>query len=298
MRAHRRTAGWTIAALIVGSSAALAAPPASRHVQAELVSEVESIRAGERFWVALHLKMDPEWHTYWKNPGDSGLPSRLTWKLPAGFTAGEIEWPYPKTFTQGPVTSYGYEGEVLLPVAITPPASLAAGSPVTLAARADWLECREACLPGRRELTLEVPVRSEPPKPSARWAAAFEDTRRRLPDPGTGWTFQVKDTPPRLVLVIQPPRAVGAIGKARFFPDKGQVIDHAAPQTLAPAAGGYRLEMTLAPNAPRPLGAVEGVLVTEGAGGTRAVRVEAHKAGARGLSTGGGAAPPSDKEDR
>ena len=261
----------------------LAAPTPSKHVQARLVAEVESIRPGQPFQAGLHLRMDAEWHTYWKNPGDSGLPTRLAWKPPDGFQAGAIEWPYPVTFRQGPVVSYGYAEEVLLPVTITPPASLAAGTSVTLAARADWLECREACLPGRTELSLVLPVRAEAPRPSAPWGPAFAAARARLPQAAAGWTFESRETPERIVLVVRPPRAQGEIRQASFFPDRGQVIDHAADQawTRAPgAAGSYRLEMTPAPNAPRPLGggALEGVLVVESPGGRTAVRVDAKSA--------------------
>jgi DsbC/DsbD-like thiol-disulfide interchange protein len=284
-------------ALAAAQASAAGAQPVSRHVQPQIVSEVESIRPGQRFWVGLHLRMDPQWHTYWKNPGDSGLASRLTWKLPDGFSAEPIEWPYPKTFTQGPVTSYGYEGEVLLPVAITPPASLAAGTSVTLAARADWLECREACLPGRRELSLVLPVRAEAPRPDARWAEVFARTRRQLPEAATGWRFALSEAGPRMVLSIEPPPAAGELRGARFFPEEPQVIDHAAPQALAKAAGGYRLELAPAPNAARPA-ALKGVLVYDGPGGTRAVRVETAAGGTRGRTTGGGGAPPSGREDR
>ena len=102
-----RTVRMAAAVCALASSVA-AAPPASRHVQPELVADVESIAAGRPFQAGLRLRMEPEWHTYWKNPGDSGLATRLTWKLPDGFQAGPIEWPYPEIFKQGPVTSYGY----------------------------------------------------------------------------------------------------------------------------------------------------------------------------------------------
>ena len=258
-----------------------AAPPSSKHVQVQLIPEVESIRPGQPFTVGLHLRMDPEWHTYWKNPGDSGLATRLLWKLPEGFQAGPIEWPYPAVFKQGPVTSYGYTGEVLLPVTITPPATLAAGTSVTLAARADWLECREACLPGRRELSLVLPVRADGPRVSAQWAPAFAAARARLPQAGGGWAIEARETRERVVLVVRPPRGHAEIRQAYFFPDRGQLIDHAAAQTWTRAAGaaaGYRLEMTPAPNVARPVGALEGVLVAEGSSGATAVRVEAKSA--------------------
>ena len=263
---------WALAACVA------AAPSPSKHVQVQLVSEVESIRPGQPFQVGLHLRMEPEWHTYWKNPGDSGLPTRLTWKLPEGFQAGPIEWPFPKVFKQGPVTSYGYADEVLLTVAITPPSSLSAGTPVTLAARADWLECRDICLPGRRELSLVLPVRSEAPRPSPPWAPAFAAAREHVPRAAAGWAFEARDLPAGVVLVVRPPRAQAEIRRATFFPDRGQVIDHAAAQTWARTTGSYRLEMKPAPNAARPLGALEGVLVIESSGGTTAVRVDAKSA--------------------
>ena len=262
--------------LLASAVSAVAAPTASRHVQAELVSEVESIQPGQPFWLGLHLKAEPGWHTYWKNPGDSGLPTRLTWKLPDGFEAAPIEWPYPRPFSQGPVTSYGYERDVLLPVRVTPPASLAPGQPVTLAARADWLECREQCLPGRAELKVTLPVAASAPRPAAALAAVFAQTRRKLPMVPAGWTFEAADRGAAFQLQLRPPKTWGPIEEAYFFSEEAQVVDYAAAQALASAANGYRLDLVAAPNVARPLVRLRGVLVTVNAeGGTRAVRVEA-----------------------
>ena len=269
---RRRRVALVAAAWAVAASAG-AAPSASKHVQVELVPEVESIRPGQPFNVGLLLRMDPEWHTYWKNPGDSGLPTRLTWTLPEGFQAGPIAWPFPGTFTQGPVTSYGYAKEVLLAVAITPPPSIAAGTSVTLAARADWLECRDVCLPGRRDLSLVLPVKSETPRPSAQWAPTFAAARARVPQPATGWTFEAQENAGRIVLDMHPPRTQPAIRRAYFFAERGGVIDHAATQAFSHVVASYRLEMMPAPNAAR-LRALEGVLLTDGAGGPKAVRVD------------------------
>ncbi len=277
-------------------SCALAAGP-PRHVQAQLVSEVASVRAGEPFWVGLHLRMAPGWHTYWRNPGDSGLATRLRWTLPAGFQAGEIQWPYPRVFSQGPVTSYGYAGEVLLSVEVTPPASLVPGE-VTLAARADWLECEQVCLPGRADLSLVLPVRAAASTSAPTWATAFADARRRLPAPPAGWAFDVRETQEKVSLVIRPPRSREPLHDARFFPDEPLVIDHAAPQTLVRDKGAWRLELTPAPNARRPLAALGGVLVIGGTGGqNEAVRVEARRAGAGGQA-GGDKRPPAQEKKR
>jgi thiol:disulfide interchange protein DsbD len=280
------------AAALVAACAGVAAS-ASRHVQAELVAENESIRAKESFWLGLRLKMDRGWHTYWKNPGDAGLPTRIKWTLPEGFEARPIEWPYPHTFTQGPVTSYGYEDEVLLPVQVTPPASLAPGRPVTIAARAEWLECEEACVPGRADLTLTLPVTADAPRPAPAWSAAFAETRRRLPAVPAGWTLEAAQTGPGFDLRVTPPSTWGSVAKAYFFPEAPSLVDHAAPQLLARAHEGYRLELAAAPDAAQPPVALKGVLVVHDAGGAaRAVRVDAPVTSKR---TGGVA--PQAKED-
>src|SRR6185503_16909381 len=99
------------------------------------------------------------WHTYWKTPG-TGLPTTLEWTLPAGWTAGEIQWPAPKILRDRTTTiiGNGYEGELLLPVTLTPPADLRPGAAVELKVHADWLMCEDVCVPGKADLTLSLPV--------------------------------------------------------------------------------------------------------------------------------------------
>ena len=106
--------GVLLAALILLASGAIAAPVRTPHVEAELVAGSTAIEPGKPLTVALRLKMAPGWHTYWRNPGDSGLPTQLSWKLPAGYTAGAIQWPAPERLPAGPLMNFGYEGEVLL----------------------------------------------------------------------------------------------------------------------------------------------------------------------------------------
>jgi len=114
----------------------VAADPVQRpHIEAELIPEKSGLRPGEPLTVALRLKMEKHWHTYWKNPGDSGLPTRIAWALPQGFSAGPIQWPAPRRINVGPLTNFGYEGEILLLTDIQVPAGLAAGSAVPITAR-------------------------------------------------------------------------------------------------------------------------------------------------------------------
>ena len=99
-------AGWALA-----HGSAFAAPPlASELVKPALYAESATVAPGGTLWTELHLTVAPGWHIYWKNPGDSGLPTELDWSLPPGFSAGAIEWPVPERFSVGPIANYGYTG--------------------------------------------------------------------------------------------------------------------------------------------------------------------------------------------
>jgi thiol:disulfide interchange protein len=149
-----------VAGIALGPVEALAAPVKTAHVEAELVGAQTAVIPGEPLTVALRLSMQKGWHTYWQNPGDSGLPTTLEWKLPGGIAAGPIEWPAPHALPAGPLVNYGYEGEVLLLVTLIAQPTLATGSPATMHARADWLVCKEVCIPEGADLELSLPVPS------------------------------------------------------------------------------------------------------------------------------------------
>jgi thiol:disulfide interchange protein DsbD len=279
---------------LLAATAAAAAPPGKAHVRASLVADVASVRPGEPFHVGLRLEMDPGWHTYWKNPGDAGLPTRITWTLPGGFAAGPIEWPYPSRFSQGPVVSYGYEGEVLLLVRMTPAAWLPTGS-VAIAGRADWLECREICLPGRQSLSLALPVSAERPRPSPQ-AGLFRDARARLPAEADGWSVEATAPGAGVMLLLRPPVAAAPLRSAYFFPEQQERLDHAAPQKLESTAVAYRLRLTLDPNAPHPLAELPGVLVVQdGSGAARALRL-ALRTGAASKKIRPAGSPPAKEQ--
>src|SRR5688500_5269921 len=157
-------------ALAFSTLALLCAPRARAavpsYVQASLVAADTSIQPGKPFTIALRLVHDAPWHTYWLNPG-TGLPTTLAWSLPAGFTAGEIQWPAPHVLKNraGAVVGNGYDGELFLPVTIMAPADLQPGSNIELKAIAEWLMCEEVCIPGKADVTLSLAVTADAPKP-------------------------------------------------------------------------------------------------------------------------------------
>lgn len=140
------------------ASVAHATAVADEHVAVALISERSALVPGQTAWLGLRLDHAPQWHTYWINPGDSGLPTKLTWTLPAGYAAGDIAWPAPKRFKADDLYNFGYDGVVLLPVPIKVPTDAQPGSRAHLAVVAKWLVCHEECVPGKADLAIDLPI--------------------------------------------------------------------------------------------------------------------------------------------
>lgn len=200
------------------------------HVRAELMAHApDGVQPGKPLWVGLQIAHQPEWHTYWKNSGDSGLPTQLTWTLPAGIEAGEIQWPVPKKIPIGNLANYGYEGTVLLPVPLTvtpgfKPSLLAGDLEVKL--QASWLVCKKECIPEDGEFVLKVPARST----TALNGGAFDAAFKAQPKPVAASSTAIPDSTVRVdgnaleVSVQGLPVAVH--GKTlEFFPETGEVIE-------------------------------------------------------------------------
>ena len=179
---------WLFMALAFAMASPLpaTADDGTDNVRAHLVPDVESIKPGEPFRVGVVLEMARAWHTYWRNPGDSGLATTIDWDLPEGFEASDIAWPYPHWLDLQGLVSLSYGDTVVLPVTIIPPAGLEPGSEVELKADVDWLECKEMCLPGGASLTLKLPV-GDGAKAAGDTAKTFAKTDRSLPVDGASW---------------------------------------------------------------------------------------------------------------
>jgi thiol:disulfide interchange protein DsbD len=161
----------------------------TERVRAELLAHApEGVAPGKPVWVGLQLTHQPEWHTYWKNAGDSGLPTQLQWTLPAGVTAGEIAWPLPKKIPVGTLANYGYEGTVLLPVPLTigpdfKPSPF--GNDLEVKLQAHWLVCRKECIPEDGEFALRLPLRGSTALHGPAFQAALDAQPRPVArDPG------------------------------------------------------------------------------------------------------------------
>lgn len=259
-----------VAALVCAASLFMAQPAAAQGarnadlVRADLLAEPAQVGAGEPFWVGIRLRMKEHWHTYWQNPGDSGLPTEVKWTLPAGFSAGDLVWPTPERIPVGPLVNYGYEGETMLLARIVPPASLAPGASVGLKADVSYLVCERECIPGEAALSLDLPVTdkgSPTPEPPNRALFAAARARLPIPSPFPAHLDTSGETP---VLRIEAPGLTAdRIRSAYFFPFDDNAIQHAAPQKPVFDAGGLSLALTRNPLATGPMTEVGGVLALE-----------------------------------
>ncbi len=199
-------------------------------VRAELLAHApDGADSGKTVWVGLQLTHQPEWHTYWKNSGDSGLPTDLQWTLPPGVMAGDIAWPLPKKIPIGNLANYGYEGTVLLPVplTITPdfkPSLL--NSDLEIKLKATWLVCRKECIPQEGEFVLRLPVRGS----TALNGAAFEAALKAQPQALTGDSrVEVAGNTLKVTVAGLPTALQGQA--LEFFPETSEVIETAGQWT-------------------------------------------------------------------
>jgi len=177
----------TLRGLLAGLGLWLAAANGhAAHTTAQLLVSAATARPGDTILAGVQLRMEPGWHTYWKNPGAAGQATEIKWQLPAGVTAGEFQWPLPEKLPPAEITTYGYENEVVLLVPLTLASNLPAG-PLNLAAKVSWLECKESCIPASAEVQAAIGIGNET-KISAT-TGTLELWRRRTPQP-TGDLFQ------------------------------------------------------------------------------------------------------------
>jgi DsbC/DsbD-like thiol-disulfide interchange protein len=232
------------------------------HGTLELVAENQWIAAGHDFYLGLHFQLEKGWHIYWVNPGDSGEPPRVKWQLPAGLTAGEMEWPTPRRLGTPTIVDYGYEDEVTLLVPMHADANSASQQPAQLAAEVRVLVCREICIPGKAQLSLTLPVKSQAPAPDARTSNLFSTARKSLPEPALrNWKLTVDDAKNTFVLTAN----LGyQITQAVFFPLAESQIDNAATQNLTPERTGFRLTLRKSDQLRKPIERLKGVLVLSG----------------------------------
>lgn len=184
-----RAWGWAGLGLLLGTVAHAALPASAQgssglyegnpRVHAALLVDASEVKPGGTFRVGVRFRMEPGWHIYWKNPGDAGLATEMSWDTP-GVTVGALQWPWPHTFrtSDGFITTHGYQDETLFFASAH--VSEAASGQVMLSAAADALVCDINCIPAQFMLTRSVPVGAET-RLDAEAVAAFDAAQAQVP---------------------------------------------------------------------------------------------------------------------
>ena len=230
------------------------------HVRATLVSAQESIEAGQRFWVALHFDIIEGWHTYWKNPGDSGSAPTIAWTLPDGFEAGDIQWPYPERLPVEPLMNYGYSNESWLLVPMTAPDTLPPDA-ITLKAEADWLVCKEECIPEEGTFSLSIATAPSGLSQPSEWQPRFQAAQQQLPLPAL-WESSIQVQPDSIELAMHlGGDQAGQIGDIHFYADAYGIAEHAAAQSWTVEDRQLTIRIPRGDLKGQPLDTLTGVLV-------------------------------------
>jgi thiol:disulfide interchange protein len=235
-------------AFFVLLAAALPAPALSNaadvpHLHVQLVFPEAQLWPNGSDRAGLYFKLEPGWHVYWQNPGDSGEPPQIRWTLPEGVAAVPMQFPAPKRLPLGPLMDFGYEGEVLFPMKFEVARSANPGTQL-LHAKVDWLVCREVCIPGKAELEASVQLVSAAPAVSsisaadeALWRRLAHSLPQPLPKPGKA-VFQATSAGFRLSIETGQPESA-----AEFFPEDRDTVDYPAAQRATPTATGIVLDL-------------------------------------------------------
>lgn len=261
MRVFLRSLLIALAVLLPGSAASAQLPRQGQNaIAARLVAETDAPAAGDAVTLALVMTPDKGWHGYWKNPGDAGVAPRIDWSLPAGVTAGPIQYPVPERLIIAGLMNYVYEGPYAQLIELKVPPALAAGTRLPLRARLDYLACTdEICVPETANVALDLTVGSPGSTPARQ--AQFDNYRSALPRP-LGNEGRFEDANGRFRLAVPVPASL-EVSEVYFYPVTDGALDYAAAQIVS-RSGDYLIVETDAAEGTASLGAVEGVLAIGG----------------------------------
>jgi thiol:disulfide interchange protein/DsbC/DsbD-like thiol-disulfide interchange protein len=252
------------------------------HVSVQLIAADRVATPGSTTLVALRLVHDPEWHTYWLNPGDSGLPTKLQWTLPQDVEAASIDWPAPHRIEIGSLVNFGYEGELVLPVRITLPPDLATSTRLPLEAKASWLVCQEECIPGDATLSLTLDI-GDRQVSDPRWTGAFATAAAVRPT-SVAWPTHWIDGGDTIDLLIEDAGAIADPASVEIFPYVPTLIAHARGTAERLDDGRLRVRTRKSDSFAMPDSDV-GVLVASGHDKNRQLFAATAKPGAAGART-------------
>lgn len=246
----------------------LTASARAAHTQVTLILSADSARPGDTVMAGVHLKMEPGWHTYWKNSGEAGMPTKIEWQLPPGVTNGDVQWPLPQKLPPADVTTYGYEDEVVLLVPLKLAANLKPG-PLDLKAKVSWLECKEQCIPGSGDVEAKLNI-GDATKSSSD-AALINLWQSKTPQSNNLFSFQAHwekslaaDTRTMIIEGNQTAADIIPIESVDFFPDSSDAFEVQGQTEKVDSKNGFALRKTVKKFSGDWPSKISGVIVIEG----------------------------------
>ena len=263
MRSSQRFAllsGICTLLLITGARCVSAQSVKFPHGTLSLVTEKAWIEPGREFTVGAHFTLEPGWHIYWVNPGDSGEPPKFTWKLPQGFSAREAQWPAPRRLGSATVADFGYDRDVTLLIPMKASADSTMSGTASLEASVRLLICREMCIPGKTTASISVQFKNGAAPPDKTGGALIKAARMQLPEKmPADWRATANANKDSFVLKVQ---GSGKLDGAKFFPLTPSQVDNAAPQQFTTTNGGFELTLKKSEELEKPVARLKGVLET------------------------------------
>lgn len=232
-----------------------------KQAQVDLLSEQLFVTPGETFWVAIRFQLEPHWHIYWENPGDTGVPPSVNWKLPEGVQAGPLLWPCPKRIEDFSLVNYAYEESVVFLTEMKMTSSLGQNE-ITLEAHVEWLLCYEICIHEETSLRLTLPLKQTPPEFDKTLVPLFKEARDALPKNLTEWTLHGKLGEKTIELKLFPPVSFSEeIQQLSFFPKEAGVLEDSASQIWKKTKKGYTLTLTRSISVGKTTNLLQGLLL-------------------------------------
>lgn len=274
-----RTSAWVALLLVIGGPFMAARgqvnPPreeSSPHLVVSLLAEPKALRPGATLWLGLRFQPAPSWHIYWRNPGDSGEPPRVEWRLPAGVTAGDMQWPTPERLGKSPIVDYGYAGDTILLTRLHVGGNVSAEAKLNVGATVSWVVCSDICIPGKAVLSVPLGATTGEERklsgngsgmragaPTRVSEKLLADAVRRLPKPlPPTWRATIVDEGNsfELTLVTGKPES-----RATFFPFVPEQVENAASQKVTALPNGVRLTLAKSDGLLKPISVLRGVIV-------------------------------------
>ena len=249
----------TLCATLCAISTAYPQAAKAQHAHLSLISEHTSALPGDSQWIGLRFQLDPGWHIYWSNPGDSGEPPKVTWHVPAGVQAGDLQFPTPHRIADHGLTDYGYEGDVVLLSKLTVPAG-ATSNKAEIGADVRYLVCREVCMPGKDHLSLSLDegqgMKSSPD------AELIRGTQARLPQPLPFRAHVSVDLRPEVILITVSGKSTAMGELIDFIPSDAQVIDNSVRPMIFAAGAVWQIKVKKSEQFNSSVTRLRGLLIT------------------------------------